>query len=146
MANENGRRESAKKHVTVNGCSKPYIAPSHENHQNFAAQLDDDDEEGALTDSRSDERDEYGESSRSTSSSPQSEQRTVMIRGLPDKVTHRDIVDAVKGGAILHIYLWNRDHTASISFVEEAAAQDFLDHSRAYGLHVAEKRVGTTLQ
>lgn len=144
-ANENGRPGSAKKHGAANGCSKPYIALSHEKHQNFAAELDDDDE-GALTDSRSDERDDYGESSRSTLSSSQSEQRTVMVRGLPDKVAHRHIVDAVKGGAILHIYLWNRDHTASISFVEETAAQDFLDHSRAYGLYVAEKRVSTTLQ
>ncbi|OJJ01196.1 hypothetical protein ASPVEDRAFT_40750 [Aspergillus versicolor CBS 583.65] len=139
-ANENGRPGSAKKHGAANGYSKPYIALSHEKHQDFAAELDDDDE-GALTDSRSDDRDDYGESSRSTLSSSQSEQRTVMVRGLPDKVTHRHIVDAVKGGAILHIYLWNRDHTASISFVEETAAQDFLDHSRAYGLYVAEKRV-----
>ncbi|KAL4784027.1 hypothetical protein BJX76DRAFT_236441 [Aspergillus varians] len=136
---DNGKEEIAGNHVPANGYSRSYAPPLRESHHNLPAELDDD--EDALTDSRSDERDDYGESSRSTSSSPQAEQRTVMIRGLPDKVTHRDVVEAVKGGAILHVYLWARDHTASVSFVEESAAQDFLDHARTHGLYVAEKRV-----
>ncbi|KAL4910466.1 hypothetical protein BDW74DRAFT_145155 [Aspergillus multicolor] len=141
---ENGKGEIIRNQVPqLNGNSRAFAAKPHQNHGNFATDLDDDsdDEEGALTDSHTDERDDYGESSGSTSSSPQAEQRTVLIRGLPDKATHRDIVDAVKGGAILHIYVWGRDHTASVSFVEEYAAQEFLDHSRTYGLYVAEKRV-----
>ncbi|RDW90718.1 RNA-binding protein [Aspergillus mulundensis] len=143
---ENGKGDVARNHVPQsNGNSKTFVAKPHQNHGSFATDLDDDgdddDDEGALTDSHTGEKDDYGESSGSASSSPQAEQRTVLIRGLPDKATHRDIVDAVKGGAILHIYVWARDHTASVSFVEEYAAQEFLDYSRIYGLYVAEKRV-----
>ncbi|KAL2815337.1 hypothetical protein BJX63DRAFT_420420 [Aspergillus granulosus] len=106
----------------------------------LSSELDED--EDTMTDPRSDDRDGYGDSSRSTeSSSPRVENRTVLIRGLPDRTTHQDIVDAVKGGAILHIYLWARDRTASVSFVEEIAAQNFLDHTRTYGFYVAEKKV-----
>ncbi|KAL5343964.1 hypothetical protein BJX70DRAFT_4969 [Aspergillus crustosus] len=129
----------AQKQVSTNGFSKPPVTHSYVHDHSLSTELDDD--EGALTDSRSDERDEYVDSSRSTSTSPQAEQRTVLIRGLPDKATHRDLVEAVRGGAILHIYLWARDHTASVSFVEESAAQDFLDHAKAYGFYVADKRV-----
>ncbi|KAL2834340.1 hypothetical protein BDW59DRAFT_46476 [Aspergillus cavernicola] len=137
---ENDNEEPAGNQVSTTKYSKTCVASLHESSHNLAPELDDD--EGALTDSRSDERDDYGESSRSTgSSSHQGEQRTVLIRGLPDRATHRDIVEAVKGGAILHLYLWARDHTASVSFVEETAAQNFLDHTRTYGLYVAEKRV-----
>ncbi|PWY84626.1 hypothetical protein BO94DRAFT_536204 [Aspergillus sclerotioniger CBS 115572] len=81
-------------------------------------------------------------SSRSAGSSPApSAQRTVMIRNLPDRVTHREIVAAVRGGALLHIYLRAREHIASVSFVEESAARDFLLHTKTYGLYMAGKRV-----
>ncbi|KAL2836186.1 hypothetical protein BJX68DRAFT_42242 [Aspergillus pseudodeflectus] len=140
-------RQNGKEHPTRNQASPAHSyqdAPTGETQPGntiLSSELDED--EDTLTDSRSDDRDDdYGESSRSTeSSSPRAEQRTVLIRGLPDRTTHRDIVDSVKGGAILHIYLWARDHTASVSFVEEAGAQNFLDHTRAYGFYVAEKRV-----
>ncbi|KAL6238764.1 hypothetical protein BDW75DRAFT_6943 [Aspergillus navahoensis] len=143
-AHENGKEEPARNNVPLsNGYSKPFVAKPDQSHHNFPTDLGDDgdNDESALTDSHIDERDDYGESSGSASSSPHGEQRTVLIRGLPDKATHRDIADAVRGGAVLHIYVWARDHTASVSFVEESAAQDFLDHTRTYGLYVAEKRV-----
>ncbi|KAL4871900.1 hypothetical protein BDV12DRAFT_194039 [Aspergillus spectabilis] len=136
---QHNNKEPARKQVSTNGFSKPPVRNSYVHGHSLSTELEDD--EGALTDSRSDERDDYGDSSRSTSTSPQAEQRTILIRGLPDKATHRDLVEAVRGGAILHIYLWTRDHTASVSFVEESAAQDFLDHAKAYGFYVAEKRV-----
>ncbi|KAL4797150.1 hypothetical protein BDV19DRAFT_64692 [Aspergillus venezuelensis] len=129
----------ARSHVPLNGNSKSFVAKPPERQSTSAGELDDDDD--SLTDFHTDERDDYGESSRSTSSSPQTEQRTILIRGLPDKATHRDIVGAVKGGAILHIYVWARDKMASVSFVEESAAQEFLNHTRTYGLYVADKRV-----
>ncbi|KAL4875774.1 hypothetical protein BJY04DRAFT_223765 [Aspergillus karnatakaensis] len=128
-----------KKQVPMNGLSIPPVKHSYPHDHSISAELEDD--EGGLTDSRSDERDDYGDSSRSTSTSPQAELRTVLIRGLPDKTTHRDLIEAVRGGAILHTYLWTRDHTASISFVEESAAQDFLDHAKTHGFYIAEKRV-----
>ncbi|KAL4979865.1 hypothetical protein BDW66DRAFT_147782 [Aspergillus desertorum] len=127
---ENGKEGSAGSNVSLSSVySKPFIVKPDRSHSNFSTDLCDDGDN------------DYGESSGSASSSPQAEQRTVLIRGLPDKATHRDIVGAVKGGAILHIYVWARDHTASVSFVEESAAQNFLDYTRTYGLYVAEKRV-----
>ncbi|KAL2872471.1 RNA-binding protein [Aspergillus lucknowensis] len=139
-ARQDGDENTTRNPVSANGLLEARVEHPPDSSRNFATGIDED--EGALTDSRSDERDDYRESSRSTeSSSPQAEQRTVLIRGLPDRATHQDIVDAVKGGAILHIYLWARDHTASVSFVEELAAQNFLDHTKTYGLYVAEKRV-----
>ncbi|KAL4807141.1 hypothetical protein BDV18DRAFT_159360 [Aspergillus unguis] len=145
-SHENGNPNPAKHHVTSKEHSQPTVPQSQpHDHYSFAAEIEEDEEveedDHTLEDSHSDERDDYGGSSRSASSSPQAEQRTVLIRGLPDKVTHRDIVEAVKGGAILHIYVWGRDRTASVSFVEETAAQDFISHSRTYGLYVADKRV-----
>ncbi|PYH47553.1 RNA-binding protein [Aspergillus saccharolyticus JOP 1030-1] len=70
-------------------------------------------------------------------------QRTVMIRNLPERVTYRDIVDAVRSGALVHIYLRARERLASVSFVEEAAAHSFLQHTNSSGLLVAGKRVET---
>ncbi|KAL4944629.1 hypothetical protein BDV06DRAFT_220142 [Aspergillus oleicola] len=138
---ENRKEKSARSHAPLNAHSKPFVARPPRRQSTITTELDDDDDDGGLTDSHTDERNDYGESSQSTSSSPQAEQRTILIRSLPDKATHQDIVEAVKGGTILHIYVWARDKTASISFVEESAAQEFLDHARTYGLYVADKRV-----
>ncbi|RAL01586.1 RNA-binding protein [Aspergillus ibericus CBS 121593] len=100
------------------------------------------DEEALLDPQGSEGKDDYDESSRSAGSSPTpGAQRTVMIRNLPDRVTHRDIVEAVRGGALLHIYLRARERIASVSFVEEVAARDFLLHTKTYGLYMAGKRV-----
>ncbi|PYH89132.1 hypothetical protein BO71DRAFT_435078 [Aspergillus ellipticus CBS 707.79] len=131
------------------------LEPSTAGHQEYSAvkcsdvkyhstkEFEEDEEDEVLLGSQSsDEKDEYGESSRSAGSSPApGDQRTVMIRNLPDRVTHKDIVAAVRGGALLHIYLRARERIASVSFVEEAAARDFLQHTKNYGLYVAGKRV-----
>ena len=115
----------------------------YQNSGEFDDNEDENEDEEALLDSHdSEEKDDYDMSSRSAGSSPTpSAQRTVMIRNLPDRVTHRDIVAAVRGGALLHIYLRAREHIASVSFVEEAAARDFLLHTKTYGLYMAGKRV-----
>lgn len=68
-------------------------------------------------------------------------QRTVLIRNLPERVTHEDITDVVRGGALLYIYLRARDHFANVSFVDEGAAYAFLHHTKLNSLHVTGKRV-----
>lgn len=90
---------------------------------------------------------DHDDSSRSeASAATPTDQRTVMIRNLPDRVTYRDVVDAVKsGGALVHVYLRARERIASVSFVEEAAARSFLQHSNTHGLLVAGKRVSASL-
>lgn len=100
-------------------------------------------EDGAVISPDVEEKDEYEGSSKSgrSSSIALSGQRTVSIRNLPDRVTHENVTDAVRGGALLHVYLRPRDHFADVSFVDESAAHDFLQYSRTYGLYVAGKRV-----
>ena len=101
-------------------------------------------EDGAVISPDGEEKDEYEVSSKSSgrsSSIALSGQRTVSMRNLPDRVTHEDVTDAVRGGALLHVYLRPRDHFADVSFVDESAAHDFLQYSRTYGLYVAGKRV-----
>lgn len=112
----------------------------HRNHAHVERETFDDDEDAVFH--GHDEKDEYDSSSKSGRSSAVSTgQRTVMIRGLPDRVTHHDITDAVRGGALLDIFLRAREHMASISFVEESAAQEFLHYVKQHGLYVAGKRV-----
>lgn len=100
-------------------------------------------EDGVVISPDSEEKDEYEESSKSgrSPSIALSGQRTVSMRNLPDRVTHEDVTDAVRGGALLHVYLRPRDHFADVSFVDESAAHDFLHYSRTYGLYVSGKRV-----
>lgn len=103
---------------------------------------DDEEEDGVIISQNSDEKDDYDDSSRSGGSYTASTgQRTILIRNLPDRVFHQDIVDAVRGGALLHIYIRSRERTANVSFVEETAAQEFLQHTKTYGLYLAGKRV-----
>ena len=109
----------------------------------FDEEDDDEEEEDGLVDPQdSDEKDDCEESSRTTGSCVGiTDRRTILIRGLPDRVTHKDLVENMRGGALLHIYLRARERTASISFVEEADAQGFYQHVRNYGFYVAGKRV-----
>lgn len=68
-------------------------------------------------------------------------QRTVLIRNIPERTTNEDVIAAVRGGALLHLYLRPRERVANVSFVDESAARAFLQHTKAYGLHVAGKPV-----
>ncbi|RAH60040.1 hypothetical protein BO85DRAFT_367793 [Aspergillus piperis CBS 112811] len=143
---ENSSQSPAKSHAAFEnkapGCHEHLDVKVHDP-EDFAIGEDEDEDEDALLDSHdSEDKDDYDESSRSAGSSPTpSAQRTVLIRNLPDRIAHRDIVAAIKGGALLHIYLRAREHMASVSFVEEAAAREFFRTAKTYGLIVAGKRV-----
>lgn len=71
-----------------------------------------------------------------------SEQRTVALKGLSDRTTHKDIAAMVRGGALLDIFLRIRERVASVSFVDGAAAQEFLTHVKRHDLYILGKRVG----
>jgi hypothetical protein len=71
--------------------------------------------------------------------------RTVQLINLPESTTHTDIVDVIKGGMLLDIYLRIHDRTASVSFLEEAHAQEFFRHVKRHDLYVRGKRVRTTI-
>ncbi|RJE25586.1 hypothetical protein PHISCL_02053 [Aspergillus sclerotialis] len=101
---------------------------------------DEDDDAGVvLSQDSHGKEDEEPESGRS--SAVPSGQRTVVLRGLPDWVSHQQITEAIRGGAILHLYLRGREHMANVSFVEESSAQEFLDYAKTHGIYIVGKRV-----
>ena len=67
--------------------------------------------------------------------------RTILIDNLPDGTTLSDIVDAVRGGLLLDIYLRPYDRTASVSFLEEAHANEFFRYAKRTDLYIRGKRV-----
>ncbi|PYH35977.1 RNA-binding protein [Aspergillus neoniger CBS 115656] len=143
---ENSSQSPAKPHAAFEnkapGCHEHLDVKVHDPEGIDVGEDEDEDEDALLDSHDSEDKDDFDESSRSGGSSPTpSAQRTVLIRNLPDRITHRDIVAAMRGGALLHIYLRTREHMASVSFVEEAAAREFFRTAKTYGLIVAGKRV-----
>ena len=67
------------------------------------------------------------------------EQRTIALKNLSDRVTHKDLIEIIRGGAVLDLYL--RLNSASVSFLEGAAAQAFLNYTRRHDIYVHNKRV-----
>lgn len=70
------------------------------------------------------------------------EQRTILAKNLADRTTHKDIVENIRGGAVLDIFLRANDRSASISFVEGAAAQSFMNYAKRNDIYIHGKRVG----
>jgi hypothetical protein len=69
------------------------------------------------------------------------EQRSILLKGLSDRVVHRDITDVIRGGQLLDIYLRPHDRSASVSFVEGSAAQAFLNYTKRKDIYLHGKRV-----
>ncbi|QSZ35064.1 hypothetical protein DSL72_007928 [Monilinia vaccinii-corymbosi] len=68
-------------------------------------------------------------------------QRTVQLFNLPEGTTHADICDAVRGGMLLDIYLRAYDNVASVSFLEQAHANEFFRYVKRNDLYIRSKRV-----
>lgn len=69
------------------------------------------------------------------------EQRTILLKNLSDRTTHKDIVDIVRGGAVLDIFLRSNERSASVSFIEGPAAQEFMNYVRRNDIYIHGKRV-----
>ncbi|KAL3425724.1 hypothetical protein PVAG01_02515 [Phlyctema vagabunda] len=67
--------------------------------------------------------------------------RTVLLSKLPSAVTHAEIVDAVRGGMIIDLYLRSKDRTVSISFLEAIHARNFFRHVKRNDLYLGGKRI-----
>lgn len=67
--------------------------------------------------------------------------RTLLISNLPEGTTHADVVDVVRGGMLLDIYIRPHDRTASVSFLGEVNAQEFFRHVKRHDLYIRGKRV-----
>ena len=73
------------------------------------------------------------------------EQRTIAAKNLPERISHQDIINFVRGGLVLDVYLRSAERSASISFVEGSAAQDFMNHVKRNDIYVHGKRVSPTM-
>ena len=69
------------------------------------------------------------------------EQRSVVASNLSDRTTHKDLINVIRGGALLDIYLRTNDRSASISFIEGSAAQNFMNHVKRNDIYIHGKRV-----
>lgn len=72
---------------------------------------------------------------------PSTENRTLLLKGLPERATHRDVVSVIRGGALVDVFLRPRERQASVSFAEGRAAQEFLAFTKRQDLFILDKLV-----
>lgn len=86
--------------------------------------------------------DDSATSSESVASFPgQTLRRTLLLRELPGQVTYQDIVKVLRGGCVLSIFLRQRDRIARVTFTDDLAAREFLQHARKDGVYIKGMRV-----
>ena len=76
--------------------------------------------------------------------STRQEQRTILFKNLSDRTGHKDIVDVIRGGAVLDIYFRSNNKSASVSFVEGSAAQAWMNYVKRIEIYIHSKRVSET--
>lgn len=74
------------------------------------------------------------------------EQRTILAKNLSERATHKDIIDIIRGGLLLDVYIRSNERSASISFVEGSAAQSFMNYVKKNDIYVHGKRVCTFVE
>ncbi|KAL2146047.1 hypothetical protein VTI28DRAFT_5386 [Corynascus sepedonium] len=67
--------------------------------------------------------------------------RTLLLSNLAEGTTHADIVNAVRCGMLLDIFLRSHDRSATVSFLNSEDAKKFYDHVRRHDLYIRNKRV-----
>lgn len=90
-----------------------------------------------------DKDDQFGLELQSHPAFPRHDQRTILFTNLSDRTTHKDLVNIIRGGRLLDIYIRN-DRSATVSFVE--GAQDFLAYAKRNDIYVNTKRVNIRTQ
>ncbi|EEH04479.1 conserved hypothetical protein [Histoplasma capsulatum G186AR] len=75
---------------------------------------------------------------------PSTENRTLLLKGLPERATHRDVVSVIRGGALVDVFLRPRERQASVSFAEGRAAQEFLAFTKRQDLFILDKLIEVT--
>ncbi|KAL8945822.1 MAG: hypothetical protein Q9183_007999, partial [Haloplaca sp. 2 TL-2023] len=71
---------------------------------------------------------------------PKQNRRTILLKNLPDRATHKDIVGEIYGGLLLDVFLRPQDKSASVSFVETNVAEEFLAHMKRNDLYIFGRR------
>ncbi|KAL3712279.1 hypothetical protein TMatcc_000977 [Talaromyces marneffei ATCC 18224] len=68
-------------------------------------------------------------------------QSTIEMRNLPERCTHLDITKSVRGGALVQIFMRFTERAARITFVDAAAACEFLARGKRVGFSIHNKKV-----
>ncbi|KZF22728.1 hypothetical protein L228DRAFT_282815 [Xylona heveae TC161] len=68
------------------------------------------------------------------------ERRTLRITGLPKHTTHKKLIEAIRGGALIDIFL-KKDGSANVSFVKSDAARNFYEYSSRHGIFILGTKV-----
>lgn len=69
--------------------------------------------------------------------------RSLLLTALPPTTTLLDITKVIRGGAILQMYLREKEGYAHVSFVEPAAAEGFLLFAERNGVYIRGKKVSS---
>lgn len=69
------------------------------------------------------------------------EQHTIEMRNLPERCTHLDITNSIRGGALVQIYMRFTERMARVTFVDAAAAREFLARGKRIGHYIHKKKV-----
>ncbi|KAK1750670.1 hypothetical protein QBC47DRAFT_393206 [Echria macrotheca] len=67
--------------------------------------------------------------------------RTVQLSNLAEGTTHADIINAVRGGMLLEVFVRSNERSASVSFLHSSSAKAFLEHVRKHDLYIRNKRI-----
>jgi hypothetical protein len=92
--------------------------------------------DSSIDDISGDKDDEHQSSS--NPAVPKNDQRTILIGNLAERTTHKDLVNIIRGGRLLDIYIRN-DRSATVSFVE--GAQEFLTYAKRNDFYLHTKRL-----
>jgi hypothetical protein len=66
------------------------------------------------------------------------------MRNLPVRCTHLDITRSIRGGALVQIYMRFTERMARVTFVDAAAAREFLAREKRIGFYIHNKKVLST--
>ena len=71
---------------------------------------------------------------------PRHDKRSLHFANLSDGTAYKDIVDVVRGGRVLDVYL-RKNRSATVSFVEGTAAEAFFIYAKKRDIYIRQKRV-----
>ena len=69
------------------------------------------------------------------------DRRSVILRGILERTTLKDLTDVIRGGQVLNLFIRPRARTAVVTFVEATAAETFFNYARHSYMFILGKRV-----
>lgn len=69
------------------------------------------------------------------------DQRSIVLKNLSDRTTHQQVVNKVRGGPLLDVYLRSQDKSAIVSFIHGSSAQEFFAYLKRNDIYIHSRRV-----